>query len=190
MLGSHNSYTYKKALNKIFEAFNFLWRCQTKSLQDQYKNGVRYFDIRIYRKKNAWGFAHGLVNLYGGFGNLKALFQSFRMQYPNAKCRILLEKGNKELFIKEVKELESFEDFSEIVHQCIIKKNWEIVYDSNKQYDIFDYCYVPVVSGKSFWYNLKRFRFNTIRNYAKKHNPVITQEMLEDPNKIYFMDLI
>lgn len=195
MIATHNAFTFKKSTSKLYEFFSFLWRCQNKSLQEQYDSGIRFFDIHIFRKNSeTWGFAHGLVNLQGGFSELRVLYQTIRIKYPGVKCRILLEKGSKadkELFKMEIQQLnDEFEDFPEIVYQCIIKHNWEIVYSSGKDCCITSYCYTPILSEGSFWYNLTHIRFNTIKHYAKKHNPIITQKMREDNSNIYFMDFV
>ena len=194
MIATHNTYTYQKALNKLFEVFHCFWRCQDLTIKDQYERGVRYFDIRVHRKKDDnWGVCHGLVNVYGGFSDLKMLYQVVRLHFPGAMCRIILEKGSKkdeEIFRKELDRLrEEFKDFGEIVHQCIIKKTWKVLY-AGKDLKIVDYCYTPILSGKSLWYNITHFKLSTIKRWAKKHNPIITQKMKEDPDTVYFLDFM
>ena len=46
MIGSHNSFTYLKSTNSVINAVSAFWRCQVKSIQEQYKAGVRFFDSR------------------------------------------------------------------------------------------------------------------------------------------------
>ena len=43
MIGSHNSYTYLKAVNKpIFNKFTKYWRCQYKSIKEQKEDETRH----------------------------------------------------------------------------------------------------------------------------------------------------
>lgn len=57
MLGSHNSISYLpiRGWRRVLRPWV---RCQDQTLLEQYDNGVRYFDIRIRRKDNAWVFCH------------------------------------------------------------------------------------------------------------------------------------
>lgn len=191
MIATHNSFTYKRSTNKLFEYFNCFWRCQTKTIKEQFDSGVRFFDIRVYKKKDSWNFAHGLVNLYGGVNSLEVLYRYLCMTFPSVKCRLILEKGDSSTFIEEINSLkDKYESFGNVVYQCIIKKGWEIIYSSNEDFQIIDYCYTPIISNKSLLYNLTHFKISTIKRYAKKHNPIITQKMKEDVHVIYFMDFI
>ncbi len=197
MLASHNSKTFNKATNKIFELFNFIWRCQDKSLQDQYARGVRFFDIRVYRKSSndAWGYCHGLVNVYGGAGDLKALLHLLKIVYPDVKCRIILEKyKNQEtldLFKSEVQKLlDTTPDVYDIVQQFIIKPGWVIVWNNDKMnYNIIDKSWVPFTSDKPKWKQLSWKMFSNPKRWAKKHNN-ITNEEINDKNVIYFYDFV
>ena len=103
MLGSHNSFTYLKAVNKpIFNKFTKYWRCQYKSIQEQYDAGVRFFDIRVAtesvkvgsKNKIMWRSCHGACNLDNIFTTLSVACKQFKDLGPDVKIRILLEKGN------------------------------------------------------------------------------------------------
>lgn len=199
MIGSHNSFTFKNSPNWLFNKFNYFWRCQNKTMREQYDAGVRFFDIRVYRKDDAhWGLAHGLVNLYGGFDTISTLLIYMITQFPEAYFRVLLEKGDDSIvkvFTGEVSDALAslstpFTNRSKL-YQAIIKSGWNIIYSNpNEEFIIHDYCYTPILTGKSFWYNVKHFKFSSIKKYAKKHNPKITQEMIDDPKEIHFMDFV
>lgn len=63
MLGSHNSMTYLPITGwgRVLRPWV---RCQSLTLMEQYKRGVRYFDIRIRRDKTGqWRFCHNNVLL-------------------------------------------------------------------------------------------------------------------------------
>ena len=80
MKGSHNTMTYQTPTNLLGFLLKWTARCQSKNLKEQYKSGVRYFDIRLYVSKNHVKFAHGLVN-YGSF-------------YDSEVLNILAKKGD------------------------------------------------------------------------------------------------
>lgn len=195
MIGSHNSFTFKKSTRRLFNAFKCFWRCQDKTIQEQYNAGVRFFDLRVYHKSShAWGIAHGLVNLYGGFGTVEAILYYMHGQFPDAHFRLILEKGSdndEEEFKDQVADAVTAFDCHTKLYEAIIKSGWKIVYHNPaKEFIIKDYCYTPILSGKSFWYNLTHFKFATIKGYAKKHNPVIIEEMITDPVTVHFMDFV
>lgn len=194
MVGSHNSFTFKNATCKLYNVFKSFWRCQDKSLHEQYDAGVRFFDLRVFRKdERHWSLAHGLVNLYGGYDTIYTLMFYMMTQFPDAHFRVVLEKGDsnvEKIFEDEV--ADAITALADRVHlyQAIIKSNWKILYTSNQEFIFHDFCYTPVLSGESFWYNVKHFKLSSIKKYAKKHNPGITQEMKNDETNIYFMDFV
>lgn len=200
MLGSHNSYTCFKAVNKsIFNKFTKYWRCQTKSIQEQYNEGVRFFDIRVCtelikvgdKDKVVWRSCHGAVNVDNVFTTLSICAKQFKTLGSDVKIRILLEKGNDDdvaLFKNEVEKV--LKKYSDIITQIVIKKDWQILYEDWKGLEIVDYCYIPWNSGKSFWYNVKHFTGSTIEKWAKEHNPTIDENLINDKTKIHFMDYV
>lgn len=194
MIGSHNTFTFLSPKHKFFNLFKWLWRCQDKTIDEQYKAGVKYFDIRV---SSGYKFAHGLVTLDTDYMLLGYILTYIKNTFPNAKCRIILERGNTKetaTFVTHVINLLASKYFYPIleqyVHQIIVKKDWKIIYDNPKMnLEIKDYSYVPRYSDKSFWYNLTHFKFDTIKHHSKS-NPTITKEMIEDKNVVYFMDYI
>lgn len=59
MIGTHQSLTYAKPLQWFMKPFHFVARCQKRDYEEQYKLGVRLFDIRIKPYKGTWKVAHG-----------------------------------------------------------------------------------------------------------------------------------
>lgn len=186
MIGSHNTFTYLSPKSKIFGRFKWLWRCQDKPFDEQYKLGVRFFDIRVFRESEyCWRVAHGLVNFKLFFIDLTSISNYISQNYPDAIFRLILEKGSAEDEIKFKESLKNLK--SKNVYQVIVKKGWKVLYLRNGLVlDIIDYT---LLSGKSFWYNLVHFNFNTIKHNSKS-NPTITKEMVEDKNVVYFMDYV
>lgn len=183
MIGTHNSFTYLPPKKKIFNLFSFLWRTQTKSISEQITLGVTYFDIRITRdyKECKWRVCHGLVDFNKTFYSIEHILNTF----VPLKVRILLEKGNYNdeiLFIKEANACLNYPNLS----FAGIKRGWVIII--NRDPIIKDYTYIPWLSNLSFWENIKRGNFfSTIKRWAKKHNPKITNELIND-KIIHFLD--
>lgn len=62
IIGSHDSMTYLRSERWWMRPFECWARCQSKSIQEQYDKGVRYFDLRIRFDNNGVPyFAHGLM---------------------------------------------------------------------------------------------------------------------------------
>lgn len=184
MIGTHDSFTYLKAKHKIYELFSFLWRTQTKSLEEQIENGITYFDIRVHRTKdNQWELCHGLVNFDKSYQSLATLLK----ELARFNVRLILEKGTKQDEIEFEKLIYVLKyRYNNLVFSAI-KKNWKVLH--NTHLAIMDYTYIPFYSDLSFWQNIKRMNwFSTIKKWAKKHNPVITQDMKNNINVVYFID--
>lgn len=181
MTGTHNSFTYLRAKSLILEKLSFIWRTQNKTIDEQLRLGVRYFDIRVRRSKNKWVLCHGLVDFKYSFYHLCEILILFR----NDRVRIILERGGaKDLFIKEVHDISGYPELS---FACI-KRGWKVVL--NKDPNIHDYTYKPWDSSKSFLENIKRFNFfSTIKKWAKKHNPVIDNTLVKSKD-LHFMDYV
>lgn len=61
MIATHNSGTGEESGGWLSRLFSVFAKCQNKTLVEQYKCGVRLFDLRIRKnKKGQWVFAHGL----------------------------------------------------------------------------------------------------------------------------------
>ena len=68
-----------------------------------------------------------------------------------------------------------------------IKKGWKVI--KNQDPPIKGYTYVPFLSNKSLWWNLRHMKWSTISLWAKKHNPIITDELIAS-DIVYFMDRV
>ena len=193
MIGSHNSFTHLASDSSLNNKFTWLWRCQDKTVVEQYEAGVRFFDIRVKaiekKGKLMWEACHGNAGLGKTFLSINAICTYVQKSLPGATFRLLLEKsGNEDKFRED--SLKAIEKFGDILLFVAIKSGWQVIYQSDKLPQIIDYCYVPWHSGDSFWTNIKNFEFSTIKKYAKEHNPEITQELIDDPNVIHFMDFV
>lgn len=183
MIFSHDSLTYLEPRWMIFAPFRWLWRTQDKTYVAQINAGVRYFDIRVRRHKGKWRACHGLVDFNLMFDSLSEIARIF-CDCNHTYCRIILERGEIESFVKEIPSVMDHDG----VRQIVIKKGWQMFKDMGPGGE--DLTYIPWMSGLGFWENLKRFRPGTIKRYAKRHNPPITQDMIEDMDKTYVMDYV
>lgn len=188
MIGSHNCYTFLPARKHWLEWFSFLWRTQDKNIKEQKDCGVRYFDVRVKYDPyiRMWRICHGIVDFYLVFRSLEDIANIFNSN--EYRLRLILEKDTEEGRKHFINEISTIKDKYCCLSFACIKKEWEIIY--NKDPQIIDYTYTPWLSGVSFWNNIKRFNFfSTIKRWAKKHNPVINNIIIED-NTVHFMDYI
>lgn len=202
MIGSHDTFTYLKTSNILAKLFTMFWRCQEASIEEQYKCGVRFFDVRVIHEKKKkierWRIGHGIAKVNKTFNTLTEICDYFKNQFPGSKVRIVLESGcsNKyilERFRREVDELTK--DLLDVVFQIIIKTPWTIIYQ-NGSFELWVGYNCELFNwdlDKTIIENIKQFDTSSwsIKKWAKKHNPVeITQEMIDDPDVLYFMDYV
>lgn len=65
-LGTHNSMTYLKPKHWYLYPFRFIAQCQSLTLEEQYNQGVRHFDLRVYYTKDGTPeFKHGMMTYKG-----------------------------------------------------------------------------------------------------------------------------
>ena len=188
MIASHDSFTYLKPKNPLFNLISIFWKCQKLDITEQYNLGVRIFDVRVYRYKNQWGVAHGMVHFDFYFKSLLTLCEYFIKNYPDSYIRIYLEdnvnnknENIKEIFLKETEYVKSI--FKDIIWEIGTHFPWITYYrndklpcDNIKEY----YCHLfNWNTDKGFWYNIKHFDWSSwcLPLFAKKHNPQLTTKM-------------
>lgn len=141
LIGSHNSWSYKKALKWYMRPFQFIARCQEIDVERQYiEYGVRVFDLRVsFDKKGNIVICHGLMKYdadvfeeLNKLNNLSAgniAYEQYESK-PEDKvwCRVLLETSHPS---KEEKEM--FKQFCQLIEQMypdilffggFLKKPW------------------------------------------------------------------
>ena len=164
--GTHNSLTYSKLKNWWIYPFNWIAKCQSKTIQEQYEiYNVKDFDIRIRFNKNGLPYAcHGIAHYKV---NLEEVFK-----YLNSKgdctVRLILEKtkakndNQESCFISYVMYLQN--KYSSIVFwQFTRKYDWKQLYESPYREEFYDQD-ISSVKGKGIWPWF----------YAKKHNKQAT----------------
>lgn len=191
MLGSHDSYTYLKSQNGLIDCISRFWRCQNASIVDQYNFGVRFFDIRVFRStttkgKACWRCAHGLAELEKTYATIKSICAYFTSTLKGCKFRIWLEKGSDEDWELFKKEALAVKDKYAGFVQSYRKSNYDKLFQKDT-YPKIEYYACKMED----WRNWAKGVFNyPIKNWAKNHNPKITQEMIDDPNVCYMMDYV
>lgn len=61
MLATHDSLTAYPVKTRWLKPFNFLCRCQDKTIEQQYAAGARSFDLRFAKYRGRWYAAHGAM---------------------------------------------------------------------------------------------------------------------------------
>lgn len=203
MIGSHNSMSYLPPQRWLWRLFAPFWRCQDKTIEEQIKAGVRFFDIRVVwdRKLDCWQFAHGLVRFGWKKGDpLSVGLEPVLTLLETRGClyRIVLERG------AEYDEARFRNWFGHSVGaeiwwgshphciSAIIKRGWKSVKGRHfdvayKNMQLDDRSFVPFHSDKPGWRQLSWRMLCTPRLWAKRHNTV-RQGWKEDNDTVHFYD--
>lgn len=73
---SHNTFSYLRPTQWWLRPFAFVARCQSKTLQEQFGEGVRIFDLRLRREKNGeWVIAHNAFVYVRGFETIERIME-------------------------------------------------------------------------------------------------------------------
>lgn len=103
-IASHNTMSYLKPDKWYMIPFRFIGKCQSLSIFEQYKLGIRMFDLRvIYDDKGHPKFAHGAI-VYKD-SNVETILWIIN-NWTQCSVRIVLECNNKYKRDKYKRELE------------------------------------------------------------------------------------
>lgn len=186
MLGTHNSCTYTSLLGwqKILTPLAWLFaRCQSKTLEEQFKAGARVFDIQISQKnKFGWYISHGgiwydmsIIDVLKILNNLAYIYKEpiyIRLGLDNH----WMQKSDNASFMNLIKYIQNNYSFIEIC-EIYIEKPWKIIRECsiptvhkywtlswakskcNKWWKLFYYLPIPYIWSKIY------------RKYWLKDNP-------------------
>lgn len=128
-LASHNSLTYLPPKKWYLYPFRFIARCQSKSLEEQYKLGIRFFDFRISFDRNFnVEIRHGSMAYKGDVET----FLDFLNKKRNCYVRLVLERKLDE------EDIQLFQHYCDTlvkkyprVKFCggIDKESWKVIYE-------------------------------------------------------------
>lgn len=195
MLGSHNTFSYLPLKNWWMYPFNFMAKCQNKTLGEQVSSGVRYFDIRMkVNKKGQIELAHGLMTYRENIDWAIAGLEYFALR-NDITARVVVEYNHRpknEGFV--VQRIIDYVDntlrnhlCSHVkFHQIMTKWNEEVVkeYIKDKDFELV-HKYSSVLGKKRYW-TIPFF-------YAKKHNKKFKEDWnwcLENKNKVLMLDFV
>lgn len=138
MIGSHNSFTYKKPSKWWGKLLSPWAKCQSQTIEEQIRMGITYLDLRVaFDKSLTLRLVHNGIDFpsEGLYESLEGLNQQGEQLY----LRIILDM-RKEPKDKKVRDtlVEKFMDFCDYVKstytniaidKIIIGWNWKCIYD-------------------------------------------------------------
>lgn len=140
-LGTHNSMTYLKPKKWYLYPLQFIARCQSKTIKEQYeKYGIRYFDLRIrFDKKGNPEFAHGMMSYKG---NVDDILEYLNSHNEKVQVRFSLEILKENL--EQEKQFQLYCALCESLYPNLKfhcggrKYDWKIVYEFENPYPTTD----------------------------------------------------
>lgn len=184
MVASHNTFTYLTPTKWWAKIINFAARCQSKTIDEQYKAGVRFFDIRIKNlslgtSAYAYDYGHTVTTYKSTYLRVTTMIR----RYSDCGFRIINEDSkNKELFREFCKMLIS--KYPANISQCIEGRDtWKVVAKG----DYPNYAYIINYSRKTnHWWQFG-IRWPWVESMQF---PRPTQQEYEDTTKLYWYDFI
>lgn len=175
-IGTHNSMTYLKPKKWYLHPFQFIAKCQSKTIQEQFNSGIRLFDIRIsYDKNNIIEFRHGLIAYKGDVYNT---LEWLNDQNTPIKIRIILEE-NKENLLQEIPFIKDINNFK--------KKYTNLTfYEGRRKFDWKQIIKLPTLEIEQLVSSIQGNKLYALWPwlYAKLHNSKHTLQS----DKIYLFD--
>lgn len=146
MTGTHNSMSYLKP-QWYLRPFAWIARCQSKTIEQQIKDGVRLFDMRIrFDDNHEPYFAHGLM----AYKNIDVIDVLHKIP-SNSYVRIILETNKydytQELLFKLLCQKIYYNSISIVFFEGRSKYNWEQLYDFKHNFSLTQY-----VGSMQSWY--------------------------------------
>lgn len=137
ILGSHNTWSYRKPLKWLMRPFHFIGKCQSKTLKEQYIDyDVQLFDLRMRWHDDLWYLAHGSmifnITVAEAMAHLELLYKD---NPKKVYVRVLLEYNEDDVdseiitkFKTECAQLVT--DYPQFTFVCgKLKSTWETLYD-------------------------------------------------------------
>lgn len=188
MLGSHNSFSYLKPTKWWMRLLTPWSKCQDKTIEEQYNDGVRYFDIRIaFKKDGSMRIVHNLIEY-----PTKELYNALRTfkNRSDVYLRIVLDMRKKPKEIKDAAKLISwFYDFLNYVMmntEMTIDKAivfWDWRYIINRGLKVTEWH----ASVCAKWYQY----IDGLKFWAWEHNTeVLTTNTLKDNEEVLLIDFV
>jgi hypothetical protein len=187
MLATHDSLTSYPIKTWWLRPFNFLCKCQNKTLEEQYAAGARSFDLRFAKYKGKWCGAHGAM-IYDI--TIEEVFKKLSKLEGPVFFRVLCEdtvyrKSDIAELVNKVCEAQHAHLMPLYVRS---KRTWKLAaeYSDNAQCADYPQCwkskYTPSGMAKavSNLYELQTSegKYNFIACYSSKFIPCLTAKIL------------
>jgi hypothetical protein len=191
MLATHDSLTAYRVKTRWLRPFNFLCRCQDKTLEEQYATGARSFDLRFAKYRGEWHAAHGAM-IYGI--TLKEVFKKLAELPEPVYFRVLCEDtfyrksdaGELALLVTGLLKRNAGDKVIPLYIRS--KRTWEMVAEFGKNKQCADYpicwdkAYTPWGMAKAvdLMYSAKTTddKLNFIACYSSRFIPRLTARIL------------
>ena len=178
IIGTHNSMTYLQP-HKWYGWFMIPFaRCQRKTIEQQWNDGARCFDLRIrFTRQGEPYFAHGLYECTHKVKFIDVLVQLYRLSFRNnqrAFVRLILEDPDKQNH--NVVYFKKFCEVLEIKYKAIPffggnrKGDWAQIVEFDYKPELQQY--VGSMMADARWYEkIMPFAYAWRRNKKNKQNP-------------------
>lgn len=183
-LATHNSLTYLKPKYWWMKLFKFCYQCQDRTIENQYVDGVRYFDFRFSFDSNRHlEFRHKLIPFKSSFFKLEDILTYLNTRNDKVYIRVVLEKNTKDTDPYDFRVLceliqQQYENITFLCGEDV--KTKKVIYD-------FKNGYGPQVVEKYSSVTGKLIDGLWPRRWAKKHNQEI-YETYKDTDKYLMID--
>lgn len=191
-LGTHNSMSYLPVRKWYMNIYNFIAKCQSKSIEEQIKLGIEVVDIRVKKIDNSWVFAHGLVEYKGKLSDIFDVISSYNIVNNNKiKVRLILELLEENDRITE----EFYILLSLLKHKyknslplcdCRRKYDWELLKTPDVNINVIQYV-------SSMDYLFCKIKIHIPWLYAKIKNKKIFKKLnkeIHDESTVYLFDFL
>ena len=173
---------------------NWTAKCQSKTLSEQFHDGVRYFDIRLkWDDKEGWVIAHGLIEYKGNIRRVLETLDSLADYYDEKLyVRFLLEYNKRpDDEATKIIKLRNFVryargEYSNIMYHLIETKWDEKVIERYSNNIVLIHSYSSVLGWKRFflipyWY----------AKFYNKENRKTFKNIIEDKaNRVLMLDFV
>lgn len=190
MIGSHNTMSYLPAVHWWQRWMKRWYCCQSKTIQEQYVSGVRYFDIRLRKVGNEWHFVHNNID----FGPEDTeVYEWMNSQKDSCIVRFMLDVRKKPKNEKEY--INKFLDHVHIIMDLYLHINVDsiIVYWNWKEYAVSGY----VDEVHEIHASVCNTKLDYLLYGTKACRPLMTRELMktisiadDNPDSVILMDFI
>ena len=182
MIGSHNTMSYLKPVHWYHRILSRWSKCQTLTIYQQYKLGVKYFDIRIRKINGCYHFVHNKVD-YGKVDNKVIDFLS----RINARIRLILDIRKEPN--NDIKEKNDFYEYIAFLHKkgvvidrAITFWNWKTIYERCGLTKLVEEDHASVKL------ETEHYILQGLKPYAKLVNP--NYSFNDNSNIVYLLDFV